>query len=219
MEGIPVIDYADMTITCPICDVEHHLLDFYQHLLDEHPEMYLTMISMTMPNTPAEDVLAQMMHQLQHPIDYEFEMFEYEEDDNTYENLLDLCDTIGYHYIGVPSERLDQVTTKGGAGVVERCPICLEQPSGSTRRLNTCGHAYCSECIEVWFQQHKTCPVCKNDVLDVCSNVSIEDNSEPQMASISIPSSSSTLAPLGDVSFESAPSLSNVELSSSMNTT
>nr|POE48401.1 putative atp-dependent helicase irc20 [Quercus suber] len=38
--------------------------------------------------------------------------------------------------------------------VICRCPI-------STGVITVCAHQYCKECITHWWQQHRTCPVCK----------------------------------------------------------
>jgi len=50
------------------------------------------------------------------------------------------------------------------------CVIC--QCSFELGVLTVCGHQYCKECIRLWWQSHKTCPVCKrvlssNDFHDI----------------------------------------------------
>ena len=34
--------------------------------------------------------------------------------------------------------------------------------------VTTCGHAFCRECILTWFQQEKSCPVCRKFIGKVC---------------------------------------------------
>ncbi|KAK3076552.1 hypothetical protein LTS18_012702, partial [Coniosporium uncinatum] len=50
------------------------------------------------------------------------------------------------------------------------CVIC--QCSFELGVLTVCGHQYCKECIRLWWQDHRTCPVCKrvlssNDFHDI----------------------------------------------------
>lgn len=47
----------------------------------------------------------------------------------------------------------------------DTCCVCLESMSNNVRRTS-CGHEFCSRCIETWFEQSTTCPVCKQDFAD-----------------------------------------------------
>ena len=41
------------------------------------------------------------------------------------------------------------------------CPICFDKLSTIRyRRKTTCGHTFCSECLQEWFHKKKNCPVC-----------------------------------------------------------
>jgi len=43
------------------------------------------------------------------------------------------------------------------------CPICLDDFADTPKRkkrLTTCGHLFCAECFELWFEQHPRCPLC-----------------------------------------------------------
>ena len=42
----------------------------------------------------------------------------------------------------------------------EPCPICLEE--GSNVRLS-CGHVFHKDCVNLWFHEQPTCPVCRHD--------------------------------------------------------
>lgn len=46
-----------------------------------------------------------------------------------------------------------------GAPVKRACVICQCQFESGI--LTVCGHIYCKECIQAWWREHKTCPVCK----------------------------------------------------------
>lgn len=48
------------------------------------------------------------------------------------------------------------------------CSVCLSEVSEgeSTRLLPKCNHGFHVECIDMWFQSHSTCPVCRNSVLN-----------------------------------------------------
>ena len=43
------------------------------------------------------------------------------------------------------------------------CVICQCQFESGI--LTVCGHIYCKECIQAWWREHKTCPVCKKRLL------------------------------------------------------
>lgn len=44
-----------------------------------------------------------------------------------------------------------------------RCIVCLAeyQEQDALRILPICGHSFHKTCIDIWFQQHSTCPVCR----------------------------------------------------------
>ncbi|OWM80097.1 hypothetical protein CDL15_Pgr010075 [Punica granatum] len=46
------------------------------------------------------------------------------------------------------------------------CPVCLSEfEDGETARaLPKCGHAFHVECIDMWFQTHSNCPLCRAPV-------------------------------------------------------
>jgi hypothetical protein len=51
---------------------------------------------------------------------------------------------------------------KGGKEDLE-CSVCLEKfaEDESLRLLPKCSHVFHSECIDVWFLSHSTCPLCR----------------------------------------------------------
>lgn len=49
-------------------------------------------------------------------------------------------------------------------GAVQECSVCLcELVRGDkTRMLFKCNHVFHVECIDMWFESHSTCPLCRN---------------------------------------------------------
>ncbi|KAL1811391.1 hypothetical protein DCAR_0623523 [Daucus carota subsp. sativus] len=48
------------------------------------------------------------------------------------------------------------------------CSVCLSEvlEGERTRLLPKCNHGFHVECIDMWFQSHSTCPICRNSVLN-----------------------------------------------------
>jgi len=46
----------------------------------------------------------------------------------------------------------------------DECIICFEDLWGKDVARLHCGHTFCEECIEEWFETSQTCPVCRLDV-------------------------------------------------------
>ena len=58
-----------------------------------------------------------------------------------------------------------QIFTADESHVNEQCSICMEDVDvGRRMRRLTCDgqHYFCQECIEGWFAEHKTCPLCRH---------------------------------------------------------
>lgn len=51
----------------------------------------------------------------------------------------------------------------GAADEPRVCVIC--QSTFENGVLTVCGHQYCKECIQLWWSQHKTCPICKRHLV------------------------------------------------------
>jgi len=143
---------------CPLCQEEMELEEAGRHLLSDHMDTMLVMLVMYS-----------------------------DENDFSYETLSYLCDTIGYHKIGI--EDINRVacsyilTDKKE----EVCPICLGalgsnalgEPLGSSgtvegpepprtiMELKKCKHLFCSPCLMLWLKEHTTCPLCKDDLKEI----------------------------------------------------
>ncbi|KAL8468114.1 hypothetical protein ACS0TY_031376 [Phlomoides rotata] len=55
---------------------------------------------------------------------------------------------------------------KDGAGIGINCAVCLCEVCGGekARILPKCSHGFHVECIDMWFQSHSTCPLCRTPV-------------------------------------------------------
>ncbi|CAL5059060.1 unnamed protein product [Urochloa decumbens] len=55
----------------------------------------------------------------------------------------------------------------GAAAGREQCPVCLEDVEGGdmVRRLPACKHMFHVECIDMWLHSHRTCPVCRCNIM------------------------------------------------------
>jgi hypothetical protein len=77
---------------------------------------------------------------------------------------------INENNVGLTHEEINRVThiqthindTSDREG---ECPICYDDYSGNDLRvINSCNHAFHSECIERWFMGNRTCPMCRVNV-------------------------------------------------------
>lgn len=57
----------------------------------------------------------------------------------------------------------------------EVCAICLDNfaetdakaaPEASLSEIRRCGHVFCETCIHHWLSDHRTCPLCNQDVTE-----------------------------------------------------
>ena len=46
------------------------------------------------------------------------------------------------------------------------CPICADEQSLRYAAVTECGHSFCGSCFYAWFTKNKTCPVCREDLLE-----------------------------------------------------
>eukprot|EP00759_Apiculatamorpha_spiralis_P015058 PhF_6_TR21721/c0_g1_i2/m.31037 len=73
---------------------------------------------------------------------------------------------------------------------VLRCSICQEPfVWGMRAKRIPCGHLHCVECIEEWLRRHRSCPVCRTEVLNVKTP---RNNNETTVSPDSRPSSRTT---------------------------
>uniref|UniRef100_A0A0N4ZIC3 RING-type domain-containing protein n=1 Tax=Parastrongyloides trichosuri TaxID=131310 RepID=A0A0N4ZIC3_PARTI len=54
----------------------------------------------------------------------------------------------------------------GDKEMESECPICIDPyNAGDIIRILPCGHIYHKTCSEIWLLEHRTCPLCKSDIL------------------------------------------------------
>lgn len=144
---------------CPVCERDVLADEFMLHAMYNHPQFFVVWASFSLPTLAPNFAL--LANTLQEEYDHdEFENMEYEE-------LLELCNMVGYHKIGV--KNVDEVAPLSDKGLLDsdwKCTICLDAADSiqDVRKITECGHCFCSQCIEKWFEENRSCPVCKKEV-------------------------------------------------------
>jgi hypothetical protein len=181
------ISTSNIFFDCPVCNERIPVTDFVQHSYINHFEFFVVWASYYAP---------QFIQPLVNEVDDDVD------EDLSYEYLLNLCDTIGYHKVGIKD--VDQVAPivitdqnynapdknedNGPNGPDEAvCTICLDTLHHYVlkRRIGKCGHEFCAGCIERWLSENKTCPVCIQH---------LDENHHNQIASISTDSCEDSLS-------------------------
>jgi hypothetical protein len=81
---------------------------------------------------------------------------------------------------GISAETINRITHTE-TDISGQCPICYDDFSGNDLRvINACSHAFHKECIDRWFINNHTCPMCRRDLL-----ASNESETEDDMDSVS----------------------------------
>lgn len=81
---------------------------------------------------------------------------------------------------GISGETINRITHTE-TDISGQCPICYDDYSGNDLRvINTCSHAFHKECIDRWFVNNHTCPMCRRDLL-----AATETDTEDDMDSVS----------------------------------
>lgn len=178
---------ANGAIACPVCGFEAS--NHYQignHLIYHHPMLFISLTTSLYPTSTLENI--QNILSLVTPPLYSgvlpeigggdgmrqvIDRLVFNDDTDeapSYEELMQLCEYIGYHKQGI--HNVDNVSTKnlvaGDKSLApdDTCAICLDTlcSKESVRKIKKCSHAFCSECIEKWFEENKICPLCKTDL-------------------------------------------------------
>lgn len=129
-----------MSLECPVCGIRVPAQDLQTHLIGDHYLFMVVLRSLYMNDPEANAFM----------------------DDDSYEDLSDLCDQMGSVAIGAD---VDAETTIIITDTPVTCPVCLEDHSSNIRKINDCGHKFCATCIETWLSSHKTCPICKAELM------------------------------------------------------
>lgn len=186
MEDLPPISFE---MQCPICNETVHMLNMPMHMSEEHPITYQLWLYTMMPhlfqvqqdenetdNNSNENNIATEPFQLNNLLDMVSNSLFQDVDNMTYDELLNLCDTIGYHEVGYSEQEkqtlCESCTPEEVSDIIKKypkCTICLtefDEPESENEseieivKLKKCKHAFCKTCIYQWFDKHKKCPVC-----------------------------------------------------------
>lgn len=181
------IQVSSLHMICPVCNENIPIEDFIIHSYINHTQFFLVWATYYAPN-----LLRDMFPEYQ------------DDEDLSYEYLLNLCDSIGYHKVGIRDVDAVAPIVITDRNKQDTCTICLEEMSANTlkRKTKTCKHTFCAACLETWLQENKTCPLCVRHLE--------EEQDQDQIASISNSSSDPELP-----SAPSAPSAPSVEEESS----
>ena len=84
----------------------------------------------------------------------------------SYEELLQLDENNVKR--GIPESQLGRVMRQA-TGARGECAVCREPLSGggagAVVSLTKCGHAFHAACVSPWFREHRTCPVCRVELV------------------------------------------------------
>lgn len=63
------------------------------------------------------------------------------------------------------------------------CPVCLaEFENGETGRvLPKCNHCFHCECIDMWFQSHCNCPICRAPIQPLVKSIEVTENNQSSL--------------------------------------
>ncbi|XP_073050348.1 RING-H2 finger protein ATL64 [Primulina eburnea] len=85
-------------------------------------------------------------------------------------------------------------------GIPSECAVCLSEfeENEVTRHLPKCGHSFHTECIDMWFHSHSTCPLCRSPVEQVVNQLNpvLTVNGKFEDANVPEPGSSSKSKPV-----------------------
>lgn len=139
--------------SCSFCMMSYPITDFFTHLVDEHYDIFISLLAIYCP-----DIDSSLFIRLLRRFTYD----QLENEMDNYEYLLELCNSIGYHYVGVSD--IQKVATE--CSLSERCPICLDETEKEGYQTIKCHHEFCKECFTIWTKDHKSCPLCKSELED-----------------------------------------------------
>jgi E3 ubiquitin-protein ligase SHPRH len=86
-------------------------------------------------------------------------------DDEAYARLIEGETRVADKIASLVSKRryLTHLKTESSSTEPRICTICQFEFDIGT--LTVCGHQFCKECIQLWWHEHRTCPICKRKLL------------------------------------------------------
>jgi hypothetical protein len=152
-----VFIFLESMTWCHLCNESIEEEFYIEHLRAYHPTTLFVLYAVNL--TPEE-----MRYMSDIPF-YMDDDYHYD-NDGEYESLLNLCNEIGDHKIGIENIN-DVIQIVDKDSLDDSCPICLEKfvdIECDIFALKVCSHKYCEECITTWCKDNKICPICKNDL-------------------------------------------------------
>ena len=162
---------ANYDVSCPLCTNIVSFFDFSEHLYEHHTMVYHVWTQLLTSPLLVDPWDASSTWNTEGVRDV---------DSMTYDQLLELCNTIGYHNPGLTKEEKDEVLeeieiTQFHIEACPRCAICLtdfadiinvndRESQDTTSMIARCGHLFCTSCIDRWLDTNKTCPLCSQEV-------------------------------------------------------
>jgi hypothetical protein len=97
----------------------------------------------------------------------------YDPDQMTYEELLELQEKIGFVCKGFTKEEIQLIPiikfnklNNDNSNAEEKCTICqFEYLKNEELRQLTCNHCFHPACVDEWLKKEKCCPNCKKEVI------------------------------------------------------
>lgn len=183
---------------CNLCNESILTGEYLYHLIQEHPITLTMMYSLYLPETSIDETYQFLINTAINSM----------MDSMDYGSLQDLCDTIGYHKVGIEDiNTIGKVIEKKDICEEDTCPICIDllHEKEIVYTMNVCKHAYCKECIEKWVSENKTCPVCKADLqIASTSNEPSESEDESSLDKTVAPPTSPSESPSANTTYESS---------------
>lgn len=147
----------DNIMECPLCRLLFPAEDYLIHLMRNHTLTFLILMN-------------------------QYYNLEYNDDFNTYDYYLELCETIGNYEVGI--DDLDKYMPKIETN--EKCIICLEsfeENPREFRKIHKCSHIFCDSCCNQWFKKSKKCPLCMQEVQISSNAIESSDSSSSFLSS------------------------------------
>uniref|UniRef100_K7FV65 Ring finger protein 128 n=1 Tax=Pelodiscus sinensis TaxID=13735 RepID=K7FV65_PELSI len=81
----------------------------------------------------------------------------------------------------------------------DSCAVCIDiyKPNDVVRIL-TCNHLFHKTCIDPWLLEHRTCPMCKLDILKALGIVEVDIEGEPESLQTTVSNEASNRASLNE---------------------
>jgi hypothetical protein len=75
---------------------------------------------------------------------------------------------------GLQVYKYEKMVCSGGE--VDQCAVCLAEirPKEVVKQLPVCTHLFHEGCIDVWLRSHRTCPLCRSQLVEASAVPAVE---------------------------------------------